>query len=172
MKNTYWDAIEPGDVVSFIYKGQQDISKSARRVVICLDPRYEHRKKTTNRIVEYFVGLEIFNSQKSNLTPTVIKQTFDILSENADVVLTDPQSGGKDRMQKIYADLKELLKREPDLFRTYFYRECRKRRVFLEDKYARLNSLQIKQVTEQLLQEGQDTLLIGDDIDLWRLVTE
>ena len=166
MKNTYWDAIEPGDVVSFIYKGQQDISKSARRVVICLDPRYEHRKKTTNRIVEYFVGLEIFNSQKSNLTPTVIKQTFDILSENADVVLTDPQSGGKDRMQKIYADLKELLKREPDLFRTYFFRECRKRRVFLEDKYARLNSLQIKQVTEQLLQEGQDTLLIGDDIDL------
>tara|TARA_Y100001973_G_C5165184_1_gene315710 strand:+ start:973 stop:1473 length:501 start_codon:yes stop_codon:yes gene_type:complete len=166
MKNTYWDAIEPGDVVSFIYKGQQDISKSARRVVICLDPRYEHRKKTTNRIVEYFVGLEIFNSQKSNLTPTVIKQTFDILSENADVVLTDPQSGGKSRMQKIYADLKELLKREPDLFRTYFYRECRKRRVFLEDKYARLNSLQIKQVTEQLLQEGQDTLLIGDDIDL------
>ena len=172
MKNTYWDAIEPGDVVSFIYKGQQDISKSARRVVICLDPRYQHRKKTTNRIVEYFVGLEIFNSQKSNLTPTVIKQTFDILSENADVVLTDPQSGGKSRMQKIYADLKELLKREPDLFRTYFYRECRKRRVFLEDKYARLNSLQIKQVTEQLLQEGQDTLLIGDDIDLWRLVTE
>tara|TARA_Y100000592_G_scaffold25412_1_gene40048 strand:- start:191 stop:691 length:501 start_codon:yes stop_codon:yes gene_type:complete len=166
MKNTYWDAIEPGDVVSFIYKGQQDTSKSARRVVICLDPRYEHRKKTTNRIVEYFVGLEIFNSQKSNLTPTVIKQTFDILSENADVVLTDPQSGGKSRMQKIYADLKELLKREPDLFRTYFYRECRKRRVFLEDKYARLNSLQIKQVTEQLLQEGQDTLLIGDDIDL------
>tara|TARA_Y100001972_G_C7630097_1_gene316248 strand:+ start:973 stop:1473 length:501 start_codon:yes stop_codon:yes gene_type:complete len=166
MKNTYWDAIEPGDVVSFIYKGQQDISKSARRVVICLDPRYQHRKKTTNRIVEYFVGLEIFNSQKSNLTPTVIKQTFDILSENADVVLTDPQSGGKSRMQKIYADLKELLKREPDLFRTYFYRECRKRRVFLEDKYARLNSLQIKQVTEQLLQEGQDTLLIGDDIDL------
>ena len=166
MKNTYWDAIEPGDVVSFIYKGQQDISKSARRVVICLDPRYQHRKKTTNRIVEYFVGLEIFNSQKSNLTPTVIKQTFDILSENADVVLTDPQSGGKSRMQKIYADLKELLKREPDLFRTYFYRECRKRRVFLEDKYERLNSLQIKQVTEQLLQEGQDALIIGDDIDL------
>ena len=30
MKNTYWDAIEPGDVVSFMYKGQQDNSKSAR----------------------------------------------------------------------------------------------------------------------------------------------
>ena len=69
MRNTYWDAIEPGDVVSFIYKGQRDDAKSARRVVICLDPRYEHRKKTTNRIVDYFVGLEIFNSQKSNINP-------------------------------------------------------------------------------------------------------
>ena len=166
MKNTYWDAIEPGDVVSFIYKGQRDDAKSARRVVICLDPRYEHRKKTTNRVVDYFIGLEIFNSQKSNLSPTVIKQTFDLLSENIDTVLTDPQSGGRSRMEKIYLELKDLLKRNPELFRTYFYREARKRRVFLEDKYDRLNSMQVKQVTEQLLQEGQDTLIIGDDIEL------
>jgi len=166
MKNIYWDAIEPGDVVSFIYKGQGDDAKSARRVVICLDPRYEHRKKTTNRIVDYFIGLEIFNSQKSNLSPTVIKQTFDLLSENTDTILTDPQSGGRSRMEKIYLELKELLKREPDLFRTYFFRECRKRRVFLEDKYQRLNSMQVKQVTEQLIQEGQDTLIVGDDIEV------
>ncbi len=166
MKNTYWDAIQPGDVVSFIYKGQGDNAKSARRVVICLDPRYEHRKKTTNRVVDYFIGLEIFNSQKSNLSPTVIKQTFDLLSENVDTVLTDPQSGGRSRMEKIYLELKDLLKRNPELFRTYFYREARKRRVFLEDKYDRLNSIQVKQVTEQLLQEGQDTLIIGDDIEV------
>ena len=166
MKNTYWDAIQPGDVISFIYKGQGDNAKSARRVVICLDPRYEHRKKTTNRVVDYFIGLEIFNSQKSNLSPTVIKQTFDLLSENIDTVLTDPQSGGRSRMEKIYLELKDLLKRNPELFRTYFFREARKRRVFLEDKYDRLNSMQVKQITEQLLQEGQDTLIIGDDIDL------
>ena len=166
MKNTYWDAIQPGDVVSFIYKGQGDDAKSARRVVICLDPRYEHRKKTTNRVVDYFIGLEIFNSQKSNLSPTVIKQTFDLLSENVDTVLTDPQSGGRSRMEKIYLELKELLKRNPELFRTYFFREARKRRVFLEDKYDRLNSMQVKQITEQLLQEGQDTLLVGDDIEV------
>ena len=172
MKNTYWDAVEPGDVVSFIYKGQGDGAKSARRIVICLDPRYEYRKKSTNRIVDYFVGLEIFNSQKSQLTPTTIKQTFDILSENADIVLSDPQSVGKSRMEKIYVELRGLLEREPDLFRTYFFRECRKRRVFLEDKYARLNSLQIKQITERLLNEGQDTLIIGDDIEVWRLVME
>jgi hypothetical protein len=166
MKNTYWDAIQPGDVISFIYKGQGDNAKSARRVVICLDPRYEHRKKTTNRVVDYFIGLEIFNSQKSNLSPTVIKQTFDLLSENIDTVLTDPQSGGKSRMEKIYLELKDLLKRNPELFRTYFFREARKRRVFLEDKYDRLNSMQVKQITEQLLQEGQDTLLVGDDIEV------
>ena len=163
MKNTYWDAIEPGDVVSFIYKGQGDDRKSARRVVICLDPRYEHKKKTTNRVVDYFVGLEIFNSQKPNITPTVIKQLFELLAENADIVLTDEESGGVARMEKIYLELKALLKRNPQLFRTYFYRECRKRRVFLENKYDRLNSLQIKQITERLVDEGKDVIVIGDE---------
>ena len=162
MKNTYWDAIEPGDVVSFIYKGQQDISKSARRVVICLDPRYQHRKKTTNRIVEYFVGLEIFNSQKPIITPTVIKQLFEILAKNADIVLTEEEAGGVARMEKIYLELKGLLKRNPRLFRTYFYREARKRRVFLETKYDRLNSLQMRQITEKLFDEGKDVIVIGD----------
>ena len=69
-------------------------------------------------------------------------------------------------MEKIYLELKDLLKRNPELFRTYFFREARKRRVFLEDKYDRLNSMQVKQITEQLLQEGQDTLLVGDDIEV------
>jgi hypothetical protein len=162
MKNTYWDAIEPGDVVSFMYKGQQDNSKSARRTVICLAPRYEHRKKMTGRIVEYFIGLEIFNSQKPNITPTVIKQLFELLAENADIVLTDEEAGGVARMEKIYLELKTLLKRNPQLFRTYFYREARKRRVFLENKYDRLNSLQIKQITERLVDEGKDVIVIGD----------
>mgnify|MGYP001194854591 FL=1 len=163
MKNTYWDAIQPGDVVSFMYKGQTDDSKSARRIVICLAPRYEHRKKTTGRTVEYFIGLEIFNSQKPNITPTVIKQLFELLAENADIILTDEESGGVARMEKIYLELKALLKRNPQLFRTYFYRECRKRRVFLENKYDRLNSLQIKQITERLVDEGKDVIVIGDE---------
>ena len=162
MKNTYWDAVEPGDVVSFIYKGQGDDSKSARRIVICLAPRYEHRKKTTGRTVEYFIGLEIFNSQKPNITPTVIKQLFELLAENADIVLTDEESGGVARMEKIYLELKSLLKRNPQLFRTYFHREARKRRVFLENKYDRLNSLQIKQITEKLIDEEKDVIVIGD----------
>ena len=165
MKNTTWYDVEPGDVVSFMYKGQGDEAKSARRIVICLDPRYQYRKKTTNRIVEYFIGLEIFNTSKPNLTPTVIKQLFELLAENADVVLTDAEAGGRNRMEKIYLELKTLLKREPNLFRTYFFRECRKRRVFLEDKYDRLNSLQVKQVTERLINEGKDTIVIGDDLD-------
>jgi hypothetical protein len=162
MKNTYWDAVEPGDVVSFMYKGQGDNSKSARRIVICLAPRYEHRKKMTGRVVEYFIGLEIFNSQKPTITPTVIKQLFEILSENADIVLTEEESGGVARMEKIYLELKALLKRNPRLFRTYFYREARKRRVFLETKYDRLNSLQMKQITEKLFDEGKDVIVIGD----------
>ena len=110
MKNTTWYDVEPGDVVSFMYKGQGDFAKSARRIVICLDPRFEYRKKTTNRIVEYFIGLEIFNTSKPNITPTVIKQLFELLAENADVVLTDAEAGGRNRMEIIYLELKELLR--------------------------------------------------------------
>ena len=166
MKNTTWYNVKPGDVVSFMYKGQGDEAKSARRIVICLDPRYQYRKKTTNRIVEYFIGLEIFNTSKPNLTPTVIKQLFELLSENIDDVLTE--TGGQARMERIYAELKDLLKREPNLFRTYFFRECRRRRVFIEDKYDRLNSLQVKQVTKKLINEsdeGDSVIGIGDDLD-------
>ena len=53
MKNTTWYDVEPGDVVSFIYKGQGDDGRIRRRIVICLDPRFEYRKKTTNRIVDF-----------------------------------------------------------------------------------------------------------------------
>ena len=58
MKNTTWQAIEPGQMVSFIYKSQTGRKRSARRIVLCLDPYYRHKKDSTNRVVEFFIGLE------------------------------------------------------------------------------------------------------------------
>ena len=80
MKNTTWYDVEPVMWYLLYIKDKETMEKS-RRIVICLDPRSEYRKKTTNRIVEYFIGLEIFNTSKPNITPTVIKQLFELLKK-------------------------------------------------------------------------------------------
>jgi hypothetical protein len=155
MKNTNWYVLEPGQVVSFIYKSQTGDRTSARRTVLCLDPRYRYRKESTGRIVEYFIGLEIDNSTKPTIQPSILKQLFKILGENSNLILYD--TGEEARMKKIYVELKQFLQRNP-IFKTYFYRECRKRRVFLEDKYASLNKLQVKQISDNLINENKDSI--------------
>ena len=158
MKNTTWQAIEPSQMVSFIYKSQTGDKKSARRIVLCLDPMYKYRKDSTNRVVEFFIGLEIYNNQKSRIQTSLLKQLFEILGENQDIILDD--TGEEARIKKIYLELKQFLKRTP-IFKTYFMRECRKRRVFLENTYETLNSLQVKQISNKLLEEDKDDINAG-----------
>ena len=43
---------------------------------LCLDPRYRYRKKSTNRIVEFFIGLEIKNTTKQEVNPITLKEMF------------------------------------------------------------------------------------------------
>ena len=162
MKNTTWHQVEAGQIVSFIYKSQTGKKRSARRVVFILAPRFSYRKQSTGRLVDFVVGLEIFNNQEIALQPNIIKELFELLGQTPDkeTIPTDEA-----QLEAIYTRLKGFLKKTP-IFKTYFFRECRKRRVFLEDKYDRLNSLQVKQVTEKLIQEGQDAIIIGDDIEL------
>ena len=156
MKNTTWNNIEPGQIVSFIYKSQTGSKKSARRTVLCLDPRYRYRKDSTNRVVEFFIGLEIYNNQKTRVQTSLLKQLFEILGEQADTILD--YTGEEARIKKIYIELKRFLKRTP-IFKTYFMRECRKRRVFLENTYETLNSLQVKQVSNRLIDEDRDNFI-------------
>ena len=156
MKNTTWQNVEPGQIVSFLYKSQTGDKKSARRTVLCLDPRYRYRKDSTNRVVEFFIGLEIYNNQKTRIQTSLLKQLFEILGEQADTILDD--TGEETRIKKIYLELKQFLKRTP-IFKTYFLRECRKRRVFLENTYETLNSLQVKQVSNKLIDEDRDNFI-------------
>ena len=58
MRNTTWTQIEPGQIVRFMYKGlKQD--RAVQRVVLVIDPKYRYRKKSTGRIVEFFVGIQL-----------------------------------------------------------------------------------------------------------------
>jgi hypothetical protein len=155
MKNTTWYQVEPGQIVSFIYKSQTGEKRSAKRTVLCLDPRFSYRKKSTNRLVDYFIGLELDNSIDPQISPPKLKILFELLGKEKDLILDN--TGSNQRMEKIYTELKQFLKVTP-IFKTYFFRECRKRRVFLEDKYASLNKLQIKQISDRLVEDNKDTI--------------
>ena len=61
-------------------------------------------------------------------------------------------------MEKIYQLIKGFLKRNP-IFKTYLLRKCRKNRVFLENKYQSLNTLQVKQVADKISKQ-KDTINI------------
>ena len=155
MKNTTWYQVEPGQIVSFIYKSQTGEKRSAKRTVLCLDPRFSYRKKSTNRLVDYFIGLELDNSIDPHIPPPKLKMLFELLGKEKNLILDN--TGSKQRMEKIYIELKQFLKVTP-IFKTYFFRECRKRRVFLENKYASLNKLQIKQISDRLVEDNKDTI--------------
>ena len=44
MKNTNWNRILPGDIITFIYKSKNQ-ARGKKRWVICMDPKYNYRKK-------------------------------------------------------------------------------------------------------------------------------
>jgi len=152
MKNTTWQLVESGQIVSFRYKSQS--GRSVNRTVLCLDPEFRYRKKSTNRVVEFFIGLELNSSDKPSLPVGRVKQLFEILGTPDDT----PTQTTNQEMEKIYLSIKGFLKRNP-IFKTYLLRKCRKNRVFLENKYQSLNTLQVKQVAEKISKQ-KDTINI------------
>jgi len=161
MKNASWNQLFAGDVVSFQYRGLKS-SRGQRRVVICLDPKYRYRKKSTGRVVEFFIGLEIDKQGEMGLPKPELKKLLELLGESeqdlAKTTYTDTA-----RVRKIYQKLRTYLVSNP-IFKTYLLRECRTKRVFLEDKFSRLNRLQIKEVSKELMKESrtQATLEVGE----------
>ena len=68
-----------------------------------------------------------------------------------------PRDVSSGEFRKVYARLKGIIRRE-SIFRSYNLRECRKRRVFLEDKYDFIPQENIKQfVTE--INIGQEVVV-------------
>jgi hypothetical protein len=164
MKNTTWDRIIPGQIVNFIYKSQ-DQKSGTRRWAICIDPKYTYRKKN-GRTTNLFVGIQIDQVGKPRQSKPVIKEIITQLGGIAGMhdaagrhvgrqvdiegVVQDPKprqvSSGE--FKKVYGRLKNIIKRE-SIFRSYNLRECKKRRVFLEDQYDFIPSENIKQfITE------------------------
>ena len=154
MKNTNWQIIESGQIVRFRYKNMK--GESSNRTTYVLAPRYKYRKQSTGRIVEFFIGLEIENSAKQSINPIVLKQMFEQINEifedsDKDALYTEERV-----IQKYYQELKRFLDRTP-IFRTYFLRECRKRRVFLIEDSKEVSG-NLSRVVDLMLEDKKDAL--------------
>ena len=114
--------IESGEIVSFRYKSES--GRSVQRVVLCLDPEFRYRKKSTGRVVQYFIGLEIYASDKGRLPKSRITELFEILGK---VDNDTPTQTPEQDIEQTYLKLKGYLKRN-SIFKTYFFRKCRKNR--------------------------------------------
>jgi|TARA_B100000073_G_C23348878_1_gene418018 hypothetical protein len=157
MKNTAWTLVESGQIVSFRYKSS---GRSAQRTVLCLDPEYLYRKKSTGRIVKFFIGLELYASDKPRLPLSKFTELFKILGKGDET----PAQTDSQEMEKLYRILKTFLKRTP-IFKTYLLRKCRMNRVFLETKYDELNSLQVKGVADKIKKEKDTANILENTIE-------
>ena len=139
MKNTAWNQIVSGQIVTFRYKSEGD--RSVNRTVLCLDPEFLYRKKGTGRIVRLFIGLELKAADKKPLPLARVRELFSLLGDVDDT----PEQTSEQEMQKIYTKLKFFLVKNP-IFKTYLLRKCRKYRVFLETSYGTIPITSIKRM--------------------------
>ena len=155
MKNTNWQMIQTGQIVRFRYKNMKGVSSN--RTAYVLAPRFRYRKKSTNRIVEFFIGLEIENTDKQSINPVVLRQMFEQINnifEESDKAVDYTEERAINRM---YEGLKRFLDKTP-IFRTYFLRECRKRRVFLLESSSDLIGQTLTQVVDLIIEDKKDAL--------------
>ena len=155
MKNTIWQKVQPGQIVSFLYRSKNS-TKTEKRIVLCLDPEYTYRKKSTKRNIKLFVGLQLETTLRGPITAKALDQAISLLGGvkldrgvvevgNYGDNLSDVKT--EDLLEKVVG-LKRFVKKN-DVFRTYLLRECRKKRVFLVDNYERLPAKYVKQIIKE-----------------------
>ena len=155
MKNTNWQIIQAGQIVRFRYKNMK--GESSNRTAYVLAPRYRYRKKSTNRIVEFFIGLEIENTKKQSINPMVLKQMFEQINDYFEASDKNVDYTDERAIRRIYENLAKFLDKTP-IFRTYFLRECRKRRVFLIEDSKDLLGQTLGRVVDLILEDKKDAL--------------
>ena len=149
MKNTIWQQVQPGQIVSFLYKSKNS-SRAEKRTVLCIDPEYTYRKKSTKRNVKLFVGLQLETTLRGPINARTLDQAIRLLG-GAQLDRGVTEIGNfEDEMddtdvELVYRTLKRFIKKH-DICRTFFLRECKKRRVYLIDNYRRLPASQTKKI--------------------------
>ena len=136
MKNISWNNIEPGQIVSFIYKSKNE-TRAVKRFVLCINPELRYRKKN-GRTTKFFVGIQLDTDKSKPMSSSQIKNLIGKLGglkKEGDVISADlSEDMTKIETSTILSQIRSL----SDFFRTYNLRECKRRRVFLEDNYSRI----------------------------------
>ena len=137
LRNTTWHKVEPGQIISFVYKSKGE-NRGYKRTIMLLNPDLKYRKKSTGRIKRYVVGLVLDTQITRPLTTTKVEQLFNrtggLEVEEEALAANLPDTISKAQNTKLYNRLKAFVKTNKN-YRTFDRRECLKRRVYLELDY-------------------------------------
>jgi len=150
IKNITWNNIEPGQIVTFVYKSEKQ-SRGYKRTVLCINPELKYKKKNSRQI-KFFVGLQLWSQDNptNRIRPTEIKRIMDKLGVKKEagaikVEIDDNADMTKQETKLIVERLRPFM----DNYRTFKLRECRRRRVFLETQYNKIPNDVIRLIEQQ-----------------------
>ena len=137
LKNTTWHKVEPGQIISFVYKTKKE-TRGYKRTILLLNPDLKYRKKSTGRIKRFVVGLVLDTAITRPLTETKVDKLFNLTGglevEEGALAANLPDTISKAQTKKLYNRLKSVVNQYKN-YRTFDRRECLKRRVYLEIDY-------------------------------------
>ena len=137
LRNTTWHKVEPGQIISFVYKSKGE-NRGYKRTIMLLNPDLKYRKKSTGRIKRYVVGIVLDTQITRPLTTTKVEQLFNrtggLEMEEDALAANLPDTISKAQNTKLYNRLKAFVRTNKN-YRTFDRRECLKRRVYLEVDY-------------------------------------
>ena len=137
IRNTTWHKVEPGHIISFVYKTKNEV-RGYKRTIMLLNPDLKYRKKSTGRIKRYVVGIVLDTQITRPLTTTKVEQLFGrtggLEMEEEALAANLPDTISKAQNTKLYNRLKAFVRTNKN-YRTFDRRECLKRRVYLEVDY-------------------------------------
>ena len=140
IRNTAWHSVEPGQIVTFMYKSQGE-ARGYKRTVLIINPDLRFRKKSTNRIKRFVSALVLDTAITRPLTETKVEKLFGKLGgleiEEEAIAADMPDRVSKAQTTVYYRRLKNLVKAYGN-YRTFDRRECLKRRVYLEVDYNKI----------------------------------
>jgi hypothetical protein len=152
IKNTAWHAVEPGQIVSFIYKTQGE-NRGYKRTVLIINPNMKYRKKTTGRIKRFVVGIQLDTQITRPITESKLEALF---KRVGGLEIEEGAISGDlpDRLSKAQTiKLTGRLRPWYNYLRTYSRRECRKRRVYLEADYMRIPKDTLDKFDDELMKQ-------------------
>ena len=155
LRNTARHQDEPGQIVSFLYKGQ-DSNRAVKRTILVINPNLRYRKKSTKRTKSFVVGLQLDTAITPPITESKLENLF---GKIGGLEIEEGAIAGdlKDRLSK--AETVKLTGRLRPFYkylRTYSLAEARRNRVYLEVDYMRIPKDTMDKFDAEVLREYEE----------------